>query len=223
MVRDEQALRAVTEGPDGVAAGAAPGLAVLEMSTVGPEPVRRLAELLPDGVELLDAPVLGSVAAAESGTLEVLVGGPPAAVARCTPILSTLGHVRQVGPLGAGAAAKLVANAALFTVLGALGETLALADALGLPRATAFDILAATPLAAQAEHRREAIERSHYPPRFALSLAHKDARLIAEAGAGADLRMLDAARGWLADAEAAGAADADYTAVLARILGSRSG
>jgi 3-hydroxyisobutyrate dehydrogenase-like beta-hydroxyacid dehydrogenase len=221
MVGDADALRAVTEGADGVAAGAAPGLTVLEMSTVGPAPVRRLAGALPHGVELLDAPVLGSVDAAGAGTLEVLVGGPRAVVARRMPLLTTLGHVHHVGPLGAGAGAKLVANAALFGVLATLGETLALAESLGLARATAFDVLAATPLAAQAERRRAAIERADYPPRFALSLARKDAALIAEARP--ELRLLRAAAGWLADAEAAGAGEADYTAVLGHILDSGSG
>lgn len=217
MVTDAEALREVTEGPDGVAAGAAGGATVVEMSTVGPEAVRRLASVLPVGVGLLDAPVLGSVAEAETGTLKLFVGGDVDLVERWLPLLRELGEPLHVGPLGSGAAAKLVANAALLGSVALLGETLALADALGLPRERAFDVLETTPLAAQAERRRSAIQGGDYPPRFRLALARKDAELVGEV---ADLPLLEAVHGRFAEAEAAGLGDADYTAVLARILGA---
>src|SRR5919201_4704815 len=68
MLASPQALREVsaTIGPR----------ALIEMSTVGPEAVRELADRLP-GVPLLDAPVLGSRSEAEAGTLHVFAGGPP--------------------------------------------------------------------------------------------------------------------------------------------------
>jgi 3-hydroxyisobutyrate dehydrogenase-like beta-hydroxyacid dehydrogenase len=221
MVSDPAALHAVSEGPDGVAAGLTGPTTLVEMSTVGPAAVSRLASVLPPGTGLLDAPVLGSLAEAESGSLKVFVGGPASLVERWTPLLSTLGSPVHVGPLGAGAAAKLVANSTLFGALGLLGEALALADGLGLPRNAAFAVLAATPLAAQAERRRAQIETGEYPTRFSLSLARKDVDLILDAAEAAkvDLRLVAAARTWLAEAEDAGWGDRDYAAVLARILG----
>jgi 3-hydroxyisobutyrate dehydrogenase/2-hydroxy-3-oxopropionate reductase len=222
MVADPQALEEVAEGPDGIAAGASPPTTVIQMSTVGPDAVARFAAALPEGVGLLDAPVLGSLPEAEAGTLRVFAGGPAALVGRWAPLLSDLGTVLHVGPVGAGSAAKLVANSTLFGVLGVLGEALALADALGLPREAAYDILAATPLAAQAERRRPAVESGEFPTRFTLSLALKDADLIRDAApAAVDLRVTDAARSWLADAAESGLGDEDYSAVLAWILGSR--
>jgi 3-hydroxyisobutyrate dehydrogenase/2-hydroxy-3-oxopropionate reductase len=221
MVADPAALRDVTEGEDGVVAGVGEGAVVIEMSTVGPDAVRRLASVLGERAGLLDAPVLGSRSEAEEGTLKVFVGGRPELVARWTPLLSVLGSPLHVGPLGSGAAAKLVANTTLVGTIGVLGEALALAEGLGLPREKAFEVLATTPLAAQAERRRESIESGAYPPRFALYLARKDAELVVAAGreAGVDLRLTEAARAWLADAEEAGLGDRDYSAVLARILG----
>jgi 3-hydroxyisobutyrate dehydrogenase-like beta-hydroxyacid dehydrogenase len=220
MVSDPAALGAVTEGPAGVAAGIGDAATVIEMSTVGPAAVARLASILPAETGLLDAPVLGSLPEAESGSLTIFVGGSEALFERWRPVLSALGSPVHVGPLGTGAAAKLVANATLFGTLGVLGEALALAQALGLSQSTAFEVLAATPLAAQAERRRESIETGEYPPRFRLSLARKDAELITEAAAGArvDLRLLTAARSWLADAEDGGCGERDYSAMLARIL-----
>jgi 3-hydroxyisobutyrate dehydrogenase/2-hydroxy-3-oxopropionate reductase len=222
MVADPAALRDVTEGDEGVAAGVGEETTAIEMSTVGPDAVHRLASVLGEGVGLLDAPVLGSRSEAESGTLKVFVGGPEELVERWTPLLSALGSPLHVGPLGSGAAAKLVANTTLVGTIGVLGEALALAEGLGIPRAKAFEVLAATPLAAQAERRRESVESGEYPARFALYLARKDAELVVAAArqAGVDLRLTEAARTWLAEAEDAGWGDRDYSAVLARILGT---
>src|SRR6266566_4800187 len=183
MVANPDALREVTEGADGIAAGVDESATVIEMSTVGPEAVERLAAALPDGVGLLDAPVLGSRSEAESGSLHVFVGGPAPLYERWQPLLSHLGSPLHVGRLGSGAAAKLVANSTLFGTIGVLGEALALADALGLSRNTAFDVLSRSPLGEQAERRREAFEAGDYPPRFPISLAHKDAELVAAAAA----------------------------------------
>jgi 3-hydroxyisobutyrate dehydrogenase len=208
MVTDPAALRAVTEDPDGVAAGAE-NTTVIEMSTVGPAAIARLAEQVP---ELLDAPVLGSLSEAEEGRLSIFVGGEETLFERWRGLLEGLGTPVYVGPHGSGAAAKLVANTTLFGTIGVLGEAIALADALGLEREKAFEVLATTPLAAQAERRRPALESGDYPPRFPLRLARKDADLIAELGL--DLRLLEAARSWLAETEGD---DRDYSAVLERI------
>ena len=211
MVADPPALEAVTEGPDGVAAGAGDDATVIEMSTVGPASIEHLASIL--SARLLDAPVLGSLAEAEAGTLSIFVGGEQELFERRRDLLGALGKSLYVGPSGSGAAAKLVANSTLINVIGALGEALALAEALGLSRESAFEVLGTTALAAQAERRRPALESGEFPPRFPLRLARKDADLIAEQGL--DLRLTQAGRSWLAEA---GDGDQDYSAVLLRIL-----
>lgn len=220
VVSDPEALRAVTEGPDGIAAGANASTTVIEMSTVGPRAVRWLETALPSGVGLLDAPVLGSLSEVESGTLLVFVGGPRRLVERWIPLFGTLGSVFVAGPLGSGAAAKLVANASLVGTLALLGETIALADRLGLGRRLTMDILAKTPLGLASKRRREQLETDTYPLRFRLALARKDAELIQEAAAEAhaDARVLEAAATWFADAEEAGLGDEDYSTVLRRII-----
>jgi 3-hydroxyisobutyrate dehydrogenase-like beta-hydroxyacid dehydrogenase len=211
MVADPPALEAVTEGPEGVAGGAGQGTTMIEMSTVGPAAIKRLRSALT--VPVLDAPVLGSLSEAESGTLSIFVGGEREVFDRHRELLETLGKPIYVGPSGSGAAAKLVANSTLINVIGAVGEALALADALGLSREAAFEVLGTTALAAQAERRRPALESHEYPPRFPLRLARKDADLIAQLGL--DLRVTKAASSWLAEA---GDGDQDYSAVLPRIL-----
>lgn len=220
MLADPAALRQVTEGPEGVLAGLRSGATLIEMSTVGPPAIYRLASVLPEGAELIDAPVLGSVTEAESGTLRIFAGGQTEAVRRRMPVLDVLGDPVHVGPIGAGAAAKLVANSTLFGVLGVLGEALALAVGLGLSWETAFEVLSGTPVGQQAQRRRHAVETGDYPYHFGMSLARKDADLIAEAAqaAGVELRVALAARSWLDDAVRAGLADRDYSAVLKHVV-----
>ena len=222
MLADPAALRRVTEGPEGVVAGAGEGTTIAEMSTVGPAAVTRLATMLPKDVGLLDTPVLGSISEVESGSLRIFVGGPDPLAQRWMPLLSTLGSAMHVGPLGAGAAAKLVANSTLFGVLAILGEALALADGLELPRDVAFQVLSATPIGAQADRRRPAIESGRYPTRFTLSLARKDTDLLVAAAesVGLDLPVVAAARDWVAAAQEAGLGDRDYSAVLGHIIGT---
>jgi 3-hydroxyisobutyrate dehydrogenase-like beta-hydroxyacid dehydrogenase len=211
----------VTFGADGVAAGVSPGAVVLEMSTVGPDVVRSLAARLPEGVHVLDAPVLGSVPQATDGTLKIFVGGDGAVVERARPVLDAMGTPRHLGPLGAGAAMKLVANSTLGAVMSAVGEALALADALGLDEQAVLDILAESPVGATVKGKRALIESGAYPANFKLALAAKDLRLVTAAAeqAGVELRLARAAQSWLDQAGAAGFGDLDYSAVIARIRG----
>ena len=220
IVSDPEALRNVTEGTAGIAAGAGTSSTVVEMSTVGLVAIERLRSALPERTGLLDAPVLGSLQEAESGSLTIFVGGPGPLFDQARPMLSELGTPIHAGNLGCGAAAKLVANAAHFDTLATLGEAVALSTGLGLSRAVTYQVLAATPLALQAERRQRAIETGQYPTRFALALARKDARLISEAAAAAGVRLkvTPAAETWLDEAEQLGLGGQDYTAMLEAIL-----
>jgi 3-hydroxyisobutyrate dehydrogenase/2-hydroxy-3-oxopropionate reductase len=199
MVPDAVALRGITHE-----LAAAP--AVIVMATVGRAAVAELRAAVPGRV--VDAPVLGSIAEAEAGTLVIFADSE-----EWDELLGALGEVVHVAD---GQAAKLVANDALLAAVVALGEALALAERVGLSREAAFDVLARTPLAGQAERRRRAVEAGSYDPRFRLSLARKDADLIAAAVP--ELPLAASVRGWFAAAEEHGRGDADYTAVLAEIL-----
>jgi 3-hydroxyisobutyrate dehydrogenase-like beta-hydroxyacid dehydrogenase len=219
MVSDGAALEAVVTRPDGVAAGLRSGAVFVDMSTVGPRAIPAVAQLLPSDAEVIDAPVLGSVAEAEAGELTLFVGATGRGLARATPVLAELGTVLPVGPPGSGAAAKLVANGALLGCVVLVGEMLALTRALGLSDAVGFDVLSTTPLAGQAAKRRPAIQDDKYPPRFRLQLAAKDARLALESTAGGpELPVVRAVSKWLHTAVDAGLGNADYSAVLRYIL-----
>src|SRR6266536_4064040 len=119
MVADPEALQSVTEGPNGIVAGCSEATTVIQTSTVSPAATSRLESALePTGAGLLDSPVLGSLAEVESGTLKIFAGGTDELVERWTPLLSVLGSIIRAGPIGAGTAAKLVANSTLVGVVG---------------------------------------------------------------------------------------------------------
>jgi 3-hydroxyisobutyrate dehydrogenase-like beta-hydroxyacid dehydrogenase len=217
MLADPEALQAVSEGDDGIGGGAHAGLTMVEMSTVGPAAIERLASALPDETQLVDAPVLGSLAEVEAGKLSIFAGGTNDAVEHVAPLLANLGTVLHVGPLGSGAAAKLVANATLVGVIAVIGEAIALGREVGLDDGVIGTVLGRTALADPAQRRLRAIEAGDYPPRFPLSLARKDADLIHQETT--RLRAIEAARSWLAEAEAQGKGALDYSAALATILG----
>jgi 3-hydroxyisobutyrate dehydrogenase-like beta-hydroxyacid dehydrogenase len=221
MLSTPEALREVLFGRDGAAQGLTAGSTFIEMSTVGPEVVRELSGTLPEGVELVDAPVLGSVPQATDGSLKVFVGASDEVFRRWEPVLGAFGTPIHVGGQGAGAAMKLVANSTLGALMSGLGEALSLAEGLGLDRSQVLDVLAESPIGITVRSKRELIDRGVYPPRFKLALAAKDLRLVTEAARDArlDLRVADAARSWLEDADRAGLGDLDYSAVTAHIRG----
>lgn len=154
MLADPAAVESVLFGQSGAVPALGSPARLVEMSTIGPDAVRGIAARLPTGVGLVDAPVAGSVNAAESGTLRIFAGGEPADLEAVTPILSALGSVVRCGGVGSGASVKLVANTALVAGLTVLGETLTLADRLDVPRELALEVLAAGPLGSTLQRAR---------------------------------------------------------------------
>jgi 3-hydroxyisobutyrate dehydrogenase-like beta-hydroxyacid dehydrogenase len=143
MVTDDDALEAVTGGPDGILAGLGAGSIYVDMSTVSPAKSRELAERVRAvGAELLDAPVSGSLPAAEDGTLTIMVGGSEAAFAQVEAILQVLGSsVTRIGENGQALLMKLAVNISLAEQMLAFSEGVLLAEQGGIDRALAVKIL----------------------------------------------------------------------------------
>jgi 3-hydroxyisobutyrate dehydrogenase-like beta-hydroxyacid dehydrogenase len=205
MLAGPLALDEVLAGPDGVVAGIRPGACLVEMSTVGPAAALAARDELPAGVGFVDAPVMGSVGPAADGKLVVLAGGD---VDRAEAILAVFGRVVRCGPAGSGAARKIVLISAALAGVTLVGEVLALADSLGVPREAALDGLAAGPLAGAVERVRSTGSD------FTVALAAKDLTLASDS---AYLPQLAPARDWLRAAAAEGAADQDVRYVVEHI------
>ena len=143
MVTDDTALEAVTRPPEGLLAGWRPGAILVEMSTVSPTVVERLAAAVAarNGA-LLDAPVSGSPATLDAGQLSFMVGGDPAALERARPYLEAIGPtITHVGPVGLAKSMKIAVNLGLAVQMLAFAEAVALAEKAGVDRARAVEVL----------------------------------------------------------------------------------
>ena len=228
MLTDGAALEEVVLGRDGLAGGLGSGGLLsggllIDMSTTGPAPARKVAKTLEErGVEFVDAPVAGSVGPATEGTLAVMVGGSDEAVGRARPLLEILGDPERtwhVGPVGAGQAAKLMLNLVLGGVTVAVAEGFTLGRLLGLSPDVALDVLEGASVATQTvRSKRDKLRSGDYgDPGFRLALMHKDLRLAVDAAraARASLPATERVAELYAGAKGKGLADQDYAAVAA--------
>ena len=218
MLSDPEALEAVVFGPEGAARELRQGATLIDMSTVGPDAIRSIAERLP-GIDVLDAPVRGSVGAAESGSLRIIVGGSEEAFERCRSVLEAMGEPTLVGPLGSGAAAKLVNNLAGISSIAVLAEALALADRLGLDREATLEMLTTSPIGSVVQNVGDRVRQADHRPHFKAALAAKDLRLAVEAAAsgGLELPVAEAAQRRYAEVIRAGLGERDWS-VLATFV-----
>jgi 3-hydroxyisobutyrate dehydrogenase len=223
MLADGGALEEVVLGRDGLLDGLPGGSLLVDMSTTGPAPARKVAKALePKGIGFVDAPVVGSIGPAAEGSLAVLVGGEVTSVERARPLLAVLGDPRRtwhVGSVGCGQAAKLMVNLVLGGVMAAVAEGFTLGRVLGLDPEVALDVLEGASVAAQTvRSKRDRLLSGHFgEPGFRLALMHKDLRLALDAARAARAALPGAERvaDLFAGAKGQGLANQDYAAVAA--------
>jgi 3-hydroxyisobutyrate dehydrogenase len=134
IVSDTPDVEEVLFGDAGVAAGAASGSLVVDMSTISPSATRDFAARLAErGVAMLDAPVSGGSEGAKKGTLSIFVGGERSDLDRARPVLESLGTtITHVGPIGSGQAVKAVNQVILAGTYLGVAEGIVLAIKAGL-------------------------------------------------------------------------------------------
>ncbi|MEF3115467.1 NAD(P)-dependent oxidoreductase [Streptomyces chrestomyceticus] len=192
----------------------------LQMSTVGADGTAPLAALAREhGLELVDAPVVGTKEPAEKGLLTVLAAGPQEVRERAARILDIVGQrtlwVDEDASSGAASRLKLVVNSWVLTVINGTGEALALAQGLGVDPRSFLEAVAGGPLdLPYLRMKSELILSGAYPASFTVSAARKDARLIEEAAAagGVHMDLAAAAAERFRRAEAQGHGDEDGAA-----------
>ncbi|OWU82951.1 2-hydroxy-3-oxopropionate reductase [Oceanicola sp. 22II-s10i] len=136
-------LEAVTRGPGGILETGRKGLIVVDMTTAPVGLTRELADAVAEkGIEWIDAPVARTRAAAEAGTLSIMVGGTEDQFHKVRPWLAhAASEVTHCGPVGCGQVAKIMNNMVLFQTVVALSEALALGKGAGMDPALLFDVL----------------------------------------------------------------------------------
>lgn len=178
-VTDQHAAEAVLFGPDGVAAGGAPGRLVVDFSSIAPESARAFAKRLHRqcGMGMVDAPVSGGTIGAEQGTLAIMAGGAPEHVERVRPVIAHLAQrFTRMGDAGAGQVTKLCNQIIVGCLFPVIAEAMRLAEAAGvdanaLPAALKGGFADSLPL--QVFGARMAARRFE-PPLGAVSIMLKD-------------------------------------------------
>ncbi|MFI9387731.1 NAD(P)-dependent oxidoreductase [Kutzneria sp. NPDC052558] len=225
MVTDDNALTAITAGPDGILAGLRPGTLYVDMSTVSPQASRALAaQVRGVGGTMIDAPVSGSVPAAESGTLAIMAGGPEPAFRAAEPLLRRLGStVTHVGGNGQGLLLKLAINISLAAQLLAFSEGLLLAERGGVDPELAARVMTTSSIGSPLLRTRAPLVLD-LPEQawFDVRMLHKDIRLALAADTGMPLPAAAAADRVLGQAEALGYGHRDVASLL-HVLAEQSG
>lgn len=141
-------VEAVLGGPDGVLAGARPGLIVVDCSTSEPASTAGLRERAASaGVVLVDAPLGRSPVQAEAGMLNVMVGAEPEVFARIEPLLRCFAeNVFHVGGPGAGHTIKLLNNFVAQAICNATAEALAVAARAGVEPKKLIEVISGGPV-----------------------------------------------------------------------------
>jgi 3-hydroxyisobutyrate dehydrogenase len=198
-------------------AGLAGGQIWWQASTIGLDGTEQCAALAQEtGATLVDAPVLGTRQPAEEGKLVIIASGPDDALDACAPFFDAAGQrTMRLGAAGTATRLKLAVNAWVVVVTQGTAETIALAQALGLDPAWVFQAVEGGALdLPYFRAKAKLMLEDDFPPSFALALAAKDARLVAEAAErqGADLPVARAVAERFAQATAAGLGDEDMAA-----------
>ncbi len=191
----------------------------VQASTIGLEGTARVRDLADaHGVALLDAPVLGTRAPAEKGMLVVVVSGDRSLGSRVAPVLDAVGsRTMWVGDEpGTASRLKLVVNAWVASINAAVGQSVALAEGLGLDPQLFLDAIGGGPTdTPYAQLKGTMMIAADYPTAFALDNVRKDLGLITAAAVDADVDqvVLDALSALYAKASDRGRGSADMSAV----------
>jgi 3-hydroxyisobutyrate dehydrogenase-like beta-hydroxyacid dehydrogenase len=179
ILTDADAIRAAYLGSSG-AVEAARNQVFVEMSTAGPDVVKELQPAIEGtGAKFVECPVLGSIAAMETGKGLLFAAGDDAALESARPVMEALGEVRRIKDPESAAKLKLIANTVLTGLSALAAEVMAAGTATGVDTEDVFWVL--TRFAPALGARRAGyVEHRYEPVTFALRDAVKDLRLATD-------------------------------------------
>jgi 3-hydroxyisobutyrate dehydrogenase len=218
MLADAAAIRAVLLTPASLAA--LRGKTVIQMGTIAQEEsVTLQAEIERAGASYCEAPVLGSLAEAQAGTLFVMVGGSEEQFAQWGPLFRSLSREpRLIGPVGKAASLKLAFNQLIATEISAFALSLGLVQRAGVPVDTFMAILRESALFAPMFEKKlpRLLTRDYQHPNFSTRHLLKDVDLFLREASGYELTTssLDGIRPVLERTIAQGLGNSDYSALF---------
>ena len=181
MLPDTPDVEAVLFGPEGVAAGLSPGKLVIDMSSISPTAAKDFAGRINAlGCDYLDAPVSGGEVGAKQASLTIMVGGPPAAFDRATPLFQAMGkNITLVGEAnGTGQTCKVANQIIVALTIEAVGEALVFASKAGAdPARVRQALMGGLATSRILELHGERMIKRTFNPGFRIALHQKDLNL----------------------------------------------
>jgi 3-hydroxyisobutyrate dehydrogenase-like beta-hydroxyacid dehydrogenase len=194
-----------------------PGQLIAQASTISAEWTRRFCERIEArGAIFLEAPFTGSKLAAEARKTVFYLGGASAAVEQARPVLARLSeHILHIGAVGSASSLKLAMNLNLALMAEALGESLTLARAEGIPDAKFFEALQINVgRSGLSDLKKPKLEKKDYAAQFSLKHMNKDLRLALETVGKLDLPVARALKSFYDRGMESGFGEDDFIGVV---------
>ena len=180
-VGNDDDLRAVSLGDEGVLAGLAPNAIMVDHTTASAEVARALyAEARGRGVHFLDAPVSGGQSGAQNGMLTVMCGGDPEVFERVQPVATAFSRAfTRMGPSGAGQLTKMVNQICIAGLVQGLSEAVAFGQQAGLDMHQVLDVIGKGAAQSwQLDNRGHTMVADQFDFGFAVDWMRKDLGLV---------------------------------------------
>jgi 3-hydroxyisobutyrate dehydrogenase/2-hydroxy-3-oxopropionate reductase len=221
-VGNDQDLRSVMLGPDGVFAGAAAGSIVVDHTTASAQVARELAALAEQqGIHFVDAPVSGGQAGAVNGLLTVMCGGSQAAFDQAKPVgLAFSRAFTRIGESGSGQLAKMVNQVCIAGLLQGLAEGVNFGIKAGLDMNLVLDVIGKGAAQSwQMDNRGKTMVQNKFDFGFAVEWMRKDLGLCLDEAkrTGAALPVTALVDQFYADVQRSGGARLDTSSLIKRL------
>lgn len=221
-VGNDDDLRSVVYGSDGVLAGMNEGTILVDHTTTSAEVAREVSAKAAElGIAFIDAPVSGGQAGAENGVLTVMAGGDEAVFAKVQPVMAAFSRFSQLlGEVGSGQLCKMVNQICIAGVVQGLAEGLHFAKQAGLDGEKVIETIAKGAAGSwQMENRHKTMLAGEYEFGFAVDWMRKDLGIALDEAKnnGATLPMTATVDQYYADVQALGGGRFDTSSLLARI------
>jgi 3-hydroxyisobutyrate dehydrogenase len=176
-VGNDDDLRSVCTGTDGVFAGMAEGAILVDHTTVSAKVTRELAAAAAGGgLGYVDAPISGGQAGAENGALSVMCGGAQEDFDKAAPVIDAYAKIcRRLGETGAGQITKMCNQIAIAGLVQGLSEALHFAQAAGMDGAQVVEVISQGAAGSwQMQNRYQTMLDDHFEHGFAVDWMRKD-------------------------------------------------
>lgn len=222
-VGNDNDLRSVVLGDDGLLAGAKSGAVFIDNTTASATVARELADIAAkQDVAFLDAPVSGGQAGAENGQLTVMVGGDPKVFDRTKPVIDCYAKmVGLMGPTGAGQLTKMVNQICIAGVVQGLAEGIHFAKHADLDIEAVIGVISKGAAQSwQMENRWKTMDAGEYEHGFAVNWMRKDLAITTDEARknGARLPVAALVDQFYAEVQAMGGGRWDTSSLLARLM-----